>query len=358
VVTAVGHPVGVSVWDLVPGHADVVAQLQASARQPVHAYLLVGPPGAGARAAATAFAATLVCENGGCGACRDCTRVLADEHPDVLRWEPEGAAISVDVIRDEIVPMAFGAPMEAARRVIVLGEMHRADRQAPMLLKTIEEPPASTVFVVLADSVIPELVTIASRCVRLDVPPLPVDAVADVLVTRDGVDPARARSVAVASLGDLDRARVLLEDPALGARRDAWWMVPSRLDGTGAAVTTIVDELRSRIEDAAEPLKVVQSGEIAALDAWVKEHGERGSGRKELVARHRRQARRHRAEELRFGLATLSGRYREALGDGSGSRAGDIVRAVAAIDSASEALTRNPNETLLLQSLLLRLPAV
>ena len=135
-------------------------------------------------------------------------------------------------------------------------------------------------------------------------------------------------------------------------------MVPARLDGSGAAVAAIVDELRARIEDAAEPLKVVQASEVAALDAWVKENGERGSGRRELVARHRRQARRHRAEELRFGLATLAGRYREALGDGTGPNAGDVVRAVSAIDAASEALVRNPNETLLLQSLLLRLPAV
>ena len=346
------------IWSTVPGHADVVAQLRASiAAGPVHAYLLIGPPGAGARAAATAFAAALVCRDGGCGVCRDCVRVLRDEHPDVLRWEPEGAAISVDQIREEIVPMAFGTPMEAPRRVVILGEMHRADRQAPMLLKTIEEPPASTVFVVLADTLIPELVTIASRCVRFDVPPLPADVVAS-LLEAEGVDPAQASSVAVASLGDLDRARVLLADPALAQRRDAWWRVPERLDGSGAAVVAVVDELRARIEDAAEPLKTVQATEVAELEAWVKDNGERGSGRRELVARHRRQARRHRAEELRFGLATLAGRYRAALGDGSGRDAGAVVGAVRAIDEAAEALARNPNESLLLQALLLRLPAL
>jgi DNA polymerase-3 subunit delta' len=347
----------VSIWDLVPGHPDVVAQLQGAARQPVHAYLLVGPPGAGARAAATAFAGALVCENRGCGVCRDCVRVLAGAHPDVLRWEPEGAAISVEQVRDEIVPMAFGSPVESARRVAILGDLHRADRQAPMLLKTIEEPPATTVFVILADTVIPELVTIASRCVRLDVPPLSVDVVAE-LLQRDGVDATKAHDVAVASLGDLDRAHVLVADSALGQRRQAWWMVPERLDGTGASVMAMVDELRTRIEDAAGPLKDVQSTEIAELDAWVKENGERGSGRRDLVAKHRRQARRHRAEELRFGLATLSARYRDALRDGTGPGAGDVVRAVSSIDAASEALTRNPSETLLLQSLLLKLPAL
>ena len=346
-----------TIWETVPGHPDVVAALQAAARRPVHAYLLVGPPGAGARAAATAFAAALVCGDGGCGTCRDCSRVLAGEHPDVLRWEPEGAAIAAEQIRDEIVPMAYGTPLEAPYRVVVLGEMHRAVVQAPMLLKTIEEPPASTVFVILADTVTPELVTIASRCARLSVPPLPVEAVVDALLAA-GAEPDRARAAAAASLGDLDRARVLLADPALGQRREAWWLVPERLDGTGAAVAALVDELRGRIEDAGDPLKEVQATEAAELEAWVKENGERGSGRKELVARHRRQARRHRFEELRFGLATLTGRYREALADGTGPDAGAVMAATAAIDDAAEALTRNPNETLLLQSLLLRLPSL
>jgi DNA polymerase-3 subunit delta' len=346
-----------TVWDRVPGHVDVIAQLRAAARQPVHAYLLVGPPGAGARAAATAFAAALVCERGGCGECRDCVRVLSDEHPDVMRWEPEGAAIEADDIRKQIVPMAFGSPMEAPRRVLVLGEMHRADRVGPMLLKTIEEPPATTVFVLLADSVVPEIVPIASRCVQLSVPPLPTPVVLDALVA-EGADAARAAAAASASLGDLERARVLLADEALGQRRDAWWNAPTRLDGSGAAVIAVVDELRTRIESANDPLKEVQTTEIAALEAWVKEHGERGSGRRDLVARHRRQVRRHRMEELRFGLATLSARYRDALADGTGPNAASVVTAVKAIDGAGEALTRNPNETLLLQSLLLRLPAV
>ncbi|MEX2254930.1 MAG: hypothetical protein WEC34_05795 [Acidimicrobiia bacterium] len=345
-----------TIWDTVPGHADVVAQLQAASRQPVHAYLLAGPPGAGARAAAIAFAASLVCEHGGCGECRDCTLVVAGEHPDVLDFEPDGASLSVDDVR-AIVSMAVGSPLEGPRRVLILTDLHRALVTAPMLLKTIEEPPESTVFVILADSVTPELVTIASRCARIDVAPLPAAVVAEVLAA-EGAEPDRAEAAAVASLGDLDRARVLLADPALGHRRDAWWRTPERLDGTGAAVAVIVDELRGRIEDAADPLKAVQAGELAELETWVKENGERGSGRKELIARHRRQVRRQRVEELRFGLATLSARYRDALADGTGPNARGVIDAVGAIDAAGEALTRNPNETLLLQSLLLKLPSL
>ncbi|MEA3020920.1 MAG: polymerase subunit delta, partial [Actinomycetota bacterium] len=98
--------------------------------------------------------------------------------------------------------------------------------------------------------------------------------------------------------------------------------------------------------------------ELGELEAWVAEHGERGSGRAKLVTRHNAEARRQRAEELRFGLATLSARYRDALGEGTGAHAGSVIRAVGAIDAAGEALTRNPNETLLLHALLLRLPSL
>ena len=345
-----------TVWDRVPGHASVVAQLRAASAQPVHAYLLVGPPGAGSRAAATAFAAALVCERGGCDDCRACRLVLSGDHPDVLGSEPEGAFLRVDEAGG-IALESRVSPMEGLRRVFVLSEFHRVEKVGPALLKTIEEPPVSTVFVILADHVPPELVTIASRCVRLEMPALPVDVVGAVLES-EGVDAVRARDTAVASLGDLDRARVLLADPALGQRREAWWLAPGRLDGTGAAVVAIVDELRTRIEEAAGPLKEVQSVELAELEQWVAQNGERGSGRRDLVARHRRQARRHRAEELRFGLATLSARYRESLGDGTGPQAGAVATAVGAIDAAGEALARNPNEALLLQSLLLKLPAV
>ncbi|MEA3020204.1 MAG: polymerase subunit delta, partial [Actinomycetota bacterium] len=288
-----------TIWDTVPGHPDVVAQLQAAARQPVHAYLLVGPPGAGARAAATAFAGALVCERGGCGVCRDCTLVLAGEHPDVEMIEPDKTRVSVDQARD-LAQRSSLAPSEGRRRVMVLTDFHRVEEAAPALLKTIEEPPATTVFVILADQVHDDLVTIASRCVRIEVPRLSSDAIAEQLVAQ-GVDAERALTVARASLGDLDRARVLLADPQLEARRATWWTAPDRLDGTGAAVAAVAAEIRERIELAAGPLKEVHSSELGELEAWVAEHGERGSGRAKLVTRHNAEARRQRAEELRFG---------------------------------------------------------
>lgn len=341
-------------WAKVVGQADAVALLDGAARQPVHAYLFVGPPGSGKRAAARAFAAALLCEHGGDATCRDCRLALAGAHPDVREVERVGAAISAEQAA-EIVRVASLAPVEGRRKVMILDEFHllRAEAAA-RLLKTIEEPPASTVFCVLADDVPAELVTIASRCVRVELRRLSDELVREVLVT-EGVELEHAALAAHASAGDLDRARLLAADPALAARRKAFAELPQRLDGTGRTVAAAVDELLGLIEGAAAPLQARHTAEIAELDERVKQLGERGSGRKTLEEGHKRELRRHRVDELRAGLGALAGAYRDELVRGS-SRPAEAAAAVYAVHEALEALDRNPNEALLLQALLLTLP--
>src|SRR5207237_9189193 len=156
-----------TVFDQLVGQERAVVQLEAAARAPVHAHLFVGPPGSGKRAAARAFAAALLCPDGGCGTCDVCTRVLAGLHPDVVLVERSGPYITVEQAR-EIVRLALRSPNEGRRKVLVLTDFHLVREAAPTLLKVIEEPPESTVFVVLADHVPVELETIASRCVRID----------------------------------------------------------------------------------------------------------------------------------------------------------------------------------------------
>jgi hypothetical protein len=102
-------------------------------------------------------------------------------------------------------------------------------------------------------------------------------------------------------------------------------------------------------------LEARQAAELADLAERVERTGERGAGRKVLADRHKRELRRLRHDELRFGLATLAGTYGEALTDG-GADARACIDAVAAIQAAAEAMVRNPTEALLLQDLLLKLP--
>src|SRR5271170_4894882 len=156
----------------VVGQADAIAQLRAAARQPVHAYLLVGMPGLGQKALARGFAAALLCPRGGCGECEVCRRALAGVHPDVVEVERSGALVSVDDAR-RVVRVAQRRPLEGHRQVIVVSDIHSARLAAPVLLKTLEEPAGQTVFILLADSVPAELATVASRCVRIELHPLP-----------------------------------------------------------------------------------------------------------------------------------------------------------------------------------------
>ena len=343
-----------TLYDGVRGQERAVAQLRAAARAPVHAYLFVGPPGSGKRAAAHAFAASLLCTDGGCNACRACTLALAAHHPDLVVVERTGPFISVDQAR-EIVRQASLSPVEGGRKVLLLVDFHLVQNAAPMLLKIIEEPPAGTVFVILTEQVPPELVTIASRCVRIDFRTLRHDEVVEALLA-DGVDLHQAREIADAAAGRLDRARLLASDPEFEARRRVWRALPGELDGTGATVARLVDHLGAVLDSAAlAPLEARHAAEVADLAERVERYGERGAGRRQMEERHKRERRRLRTDELRFGLATLQAGYRDALAAGQG----DMQAWLAAVDrlhAAAEALVRNPSEALLLQALLLDLP--
>ncbi len=344
-----------SVWDGVVGQPRAVGRLCAAAAAPVHAYLFVGPPGSTKDTAARAFAALLLAGVDDPDQ-RDARLALLGEHPDVREIRRLGAAISAEQI-DDIVRAASLAPVEGRRKVMVLDEFHLLSAQgAARLLKTIEEPPASTLFVVLADQVTTELVTIASRCVRIEFSPIDAGIIAARLVT-EGCDVERAEAAAAASAGNLDRARVLVTDDGLARRRDAFATVPRRLDGTGTTVARLADEIVALADESAASLAPVHAAELTALEERVAASGERGSGRKALDDRHKREVRRYRTDELRAGLAVIAGVYRDALVAG-GPRPEQLGRAVHRVHQALEALDRNPNEALLLQAMLLDLPSV
>ncbi len=345
-----------SVWSEVVGQPQAVSKLSYAADDPVHAYLFVGPSGSTKAEASRAFAALLMAGTDD-PTHRDARLALAGEHPDVREIERHGARISADQVAD-IIRNASLAPVEGTRKVMILHDFHLLDAPAAArLLKTLEEPPASTIFIVLADQVTPELVTIASRCVRITFAALSNEAVAGRLV-ESGIEPETAELVADAAQGNLTRALVLATDTGLMARRDAFAGLAARLDGTGTTVVTLCTELLGLIDAAAVPLAARQAQEVAELDARVAATGERGSGRKQIEEHHKRELRRHRVDELRSGLGVLAGAYRDALVRGQLPRPEAGVTAVTRIHAALESMDRNPNETLLLQSLLLDLPSL
>jgi DNA polymerase-3 subunit delta' len=359
-------------WAAVVGQREALVRLEAAAAAPVHAYLFLGSLGSGSYEAALGFAGLMLAAadadagvvagagGGEVGAAAGGPEVRAErhmrlaidaKHPDVMVMESEGATLRVSEA-DEIIRAGLRSPVEGSRKVIVVKGVDAIEEAAiGKLLKVIEEPPASAVFVLLAEEVLPELVTIASRCVTVDFGPVPIEEMQRTLIER-GVEPERALVAATAAGGDFGRASLLATDDGLANRAELWREVPDRLDGTGSAVVELVNELRAGMDAAQEPLEARQAGELEQLEQRVEQFGERGSGRAELVARHKREVRRLRSDELRFGLATLSRVYRDRLvsaSDPAADAAADLIQATA------ENLIRNPNEALMLQDLLLRL---
>lgn len=345
-----------AVLDRVKGQERAIRLLRGSVASPVHAYLFLGPPGTGRRDAAIAFGAALLCPNGGCGVCPSCREALALRHPDLEVIERAGASILVPQARD-VARMSLRTPRVAPYQVLVLVDFDLVDRAAPALLKTIEEPPDTTVIILIAESIPRPFVTIASRCLQVQFEPLSCETVVEVLQA-EGVENEKATAAAEAAGGRLDRARLLAGDPGFAQRLQRWRAVPSRLDGTGARIAELADEL---LASAGEPVEYVlarQAEELATLQRESEQRGERAiPGRAAVEERHRREQRRVRTDELRAGLAGLSSVYRDRLGEPeiSSQRLGTTVGALAAIDEAATRLSRNANETMLLQWLLLHL---
>lgn len=347
---------GPDVWADVVGQDEAVRQLEAAALSPVHAYLLLGPAGGGKRALARAFAARLLAEGStGEDADRHVRLALGEQHPDVRVVAPEGMTFRREDA-EALVGHSIRAPIEASRKVVVaLGCEAMEEEAAGYLLKAIEEPSPSTVFVLIATEVEPELVTIASRCVRIETTPLSPQLIADRLAS-EGVDPEAAAVAAAAAGGDLERARTLATDDRLSLRHRAWRELPGRLDGTGHRAATVVAELGAMIDEALEPLRRRQEGEMAELTRQIEELGLRAGAKRDLETRHKREVRRFRNAELRFGLATVAGTYRDTLAEAP--RPEPLLEAIDRIDQAGLALQRYPNETLLLQALAARLPSL
>jgi DNA polymerase-3 subunit delta' len=349
-------------WAEAVGQEGAAAQLRASAANPVHAYLLLGHEGWGARAVAAAFAADVLSAGlDDAGAERVRSLVAAGNFADFQPYEPEGAAIRVPDVQ-EITRLAYRAPTEAARKVILIPRLHVADPQAwSAMLKVIEEPPASTVWLLLADDLPTEMTTIASRSVTVPLVPVSQQALTECL-QREGAGSEEAATASLAAAGDVTLARLLVSDERLKLRVAAWRRVPEQLDGSGHAVWRLVGEVRAAIDDSLAHVKSRFDAAEAELAARIEEAGLPKGQLRTLVESHKRQLRRARTAELRLGLATLGARYRDAIAVAGGrpnAHRRALLDAVGAIDETYEALAvRNANEALQLQALLLRLPSL
>ena len=348
------------------GQERAASALRHFARAPVHAYLVTGPPGADLRGTLVAFAAALQCADHGCGHCEQCRLVLSGHDPDVYRAPRAGLAWRVDELR-EADRVSRRRPLSRGYQIVIIEDVDAAvtsaSPAAAALLKSLEEPPARTVFLLSAHDTPPALDTVASRCVRVA---LRTPSAAELTATLigEGASSEVADLAVGAAHGDLRRARVLVHDPGLADRLERWRAVPDRLGGTSASASALADELLRALDAASEPLATRQREEIAR-EAQEAGRSQGVTSRKELDARVRREQRRFRVDELRLGCATLSRAYRDRLvealsaGVDAGSRdrrrAQAAMRALDVVEEAGRRLEGNLDETLLVHDLLLSL---
>jgi DNA polymerase-3 subunit delta' len=363
----------VPVLDRIPGQERAMAFLRQASARPHHAYLLAGPEGGGKSLAARAFAASLLCAEGGCGVCRSCRLALEDKHPNQVVVEPEGRDIHVDTVRAEIWHPAYRTAPEPGRKVFVIREADRLNpAAADVLLKVLEEPPADTVLLLLSarPDELPE--TVLSRCHVVTFLPLSERFVVETL-TGEGAGAERAALAARLAGGNLGRARRLASDPdGLSFRevaRDSVELAARGPAGSLEAADLVLAAAERYKKELAEHLR----DELAPFldDRGRPEEAYRGAIRR-MEERHKRQVRRAERDYVDRVLLSVSALLRDgvvvAVGGGSElmmnpdlqpSAASPVAAAsgLAAAEEARAALAEdvNLNARLVLEQAFLRL---
>ncbi len=348
------------------GHRRLVSLLARSVRRDTLPPSLIfsGPPGIGKRLAATAVAQALNCtspriaslpatepsashqtpitshqppvtthqppvtshqplELDACGACAACTRIARGVHPDVLVIEPgENGSIKIEQIR-EMVDRAAYRPFEGKRRVVIIDEADALVVAAQNgLLKTLEEPPSASIFILITSRPDVLLPTVRSRCPVLRFRPLNADDLAGALVAR-GASETEARAVAASADGSLGRA----------------------LEASAGDFVEARDIAHRVLAQAAAPGDASRKVDVAK-DLLAKTGGGGAADREQLASHLRAMASLLRDVELlahRADPRTLAnGDVRDALDRLTAAYGGDRgARAFAAVDKALVALQRN-----------------
>ena len=290
-----------------------------------HAWLITGPPGSGRSNAARAFAAALQCERAGCGHCSACRTSLSGAHPDVTLVRTEQLSIGVDEVR-ELVRRAAMSPTLGGYQILVVEDADRVtERGADALLKSIEEPAPRTVWLLCAPTADDVVATIRSRCRLLTLQTPPTEAVAELLQTRDGVDPALAAYAARIAQGHIGRARALARDENARLRRREVLQIPLQIRDLGSCLTAAANLVEASSEEAAAATTTLDSRERTELEEALgfttlgARPRQAQAAIKELEEQQKARAKRLQRDAIDRALTELTGFYRDLLSVQTGS---------------------------------------
>lgn len=253
-----------------------------------HSLLFAGPEGVGKRLTSLAFAKALNCVNASatsfddsCGHCPDCARIDSGTHPNIIFIQPldkDGEATAAGIIRIESIREAQGAlkyRVERGKKVIIVDGAEKMQvGAANAFLKTLEEPPADSIIILISSNASELLPTILSRCQRINFRPLEADSVADCLVKEKGVTPEEAATIARLAGGSVSRAIRFTAEGVYDKRKDVIERIASLGPGDTYGALKLAEDLSKR-DDIEEVLEFMKT--------WYRDRAVYGAGNPELA---------------------------------------------------------------------------
>jgi len=330
---SIQNPKSTNPWPVV-GHDWAVDLLRNAvvAGRPAHALLITGPPSVGKGTLARTLAQALLCTQDPlpCGVCRACRLVAGNSHPDLHWVEPLGNALKIDQMR-ELTRQLTLAPLEGKWRIAVLDRFEQATPGAAnALLKTLEEPTAHAILVLLAQAAEALLPTIVSRCQVIALRPIPHRTVEQALIERWNVAPDQARLLSHICSGRLG------------------WAV------TASTTPEPIQERRQRLDDLSQLLHGTRVSRLAYVEVLARQSTASMGEHLELWAGWWRDV--LLLSSNSSSAVTHIDRHAELVQIARQCGPADARDALSAILSALRQLSLNANARLALEALMLQLP--
>ncbi len=317
------------------GHEKQIKVLQtAMARNRIpHAYLFYGAEGVGKRTVAEVFAKALNCTSGrdsldACDACSSCLKIDHGNHPDVITIRAQGQSIRIQEIRELQEQMKF-SPLEGGKRIFIIVDADRMNiASANAILKTLEEPSASNILVLLTSRPHQLPATVLSRCQHLRFNPLRRETVASFLEEKSSLDHKSAQLIALSSGGSIGRARAMNDESYLTTRATVLDIIARIKTKEPLKILSALNDFGQERKDIMERLGILMTGYRDAL--VYKETGDRDS--------------------------LINQDYIDIIKSVAESESGrNIVSCIRAVDRALHTLNQNANKQLTLEVMMFTL---
>jgi DNA polymerase-3 subunit delta' len=315
------------------GHEKQISVLQTSvARDRIpHAYLFYGMEGVGKRTVAEVFTKALNCGSksiDACDECPSCVKIDRRNHPDVVIIRAEGQFIKVKEIRELQEQMKF-RPLEGRKRIFIIDDADRMNIvSANALLKTLEEPSASNILILITARPHQLPMTILSRCQHLRFNPLRRETIASYLQEKVSLDSKTSSLISLSSGGSIGKALTLHDDSYLTTRNVVFSIMSKIRMNDPFMVLSLANDFGQERKEITERLSILMTGYRDAL--VYKETGE--------VDRVINQ---DHIDVIKSVAENVAGR--------------DIMNSIRAVDRAFHALSQNANKQLTLDAMMFRL---